>query len=418
VTISLNADRPFVIYLAPVSRYHSYLNTAKAILQQFKGEEPFASFLKKYFSLHKKHGSKDRKRIAHLCYSFFRLGKLHFSMPVEERLLLGLFLCSYERDEILELLRPAWNEHVESTVQEKLAIASGEGLITDVFPWPDELSDGIYHEKFAESFFMQPDLFLRIRPGKERLVKEKLKNAEIDFSILSETCIALPNSTKIDSVIELNKEAVVQDYNSQRVGELFDAVRPAAPAGSLLRAQGRSDQVWDCCAASGGKSIMLHDLYPDIDLTVSDIRESIISNLKKRFNEAGIKNYRSVVADLTAPDFRFKYSDFDLIIADVPCTGSGTWSRTPEQLYYFEKEKISEYASLQERIISNVIPQLKPGGFLLYITCSVFKKENEDIIDFIKQKSDLHLLKMEVLNGYGKKADTMFAAVLQKASKS
>jgi len=161
---------------------------------------------------------------------------------------------------------------------------------------------------------------------------------------------------------------------------------------------------------------MLHDYYPEVDLTVSDKRESIIVNLKKRFKDAGITNYKSFVADLTASDFGLRSSDFNLIICDAPCTGSGTWSRTPEQLFYFEKEKISHYAALQKKIISNIIAHLKPGGFLLYITCSVFKKENEEVVDFIKQEFHLQLVKMELLKGYDKKADTMFAALLVKPS--
>jgi 16S rRNA (cytosine967-C5)-methyltransferase len=392
-----------------MSRYHSYLNTAKAILQQYNGEEPFASFLKKFFSLFKKYGSRDRKTISHLCYCFFRLGKMDNEVQIEEKILLSLFLCSVEPNEILRELKPEWNNKADLTLSEKYSIFNPQFSILNVFPWKDELSSGIDHEKFCESFFTQPDLFLRLRPGFEGTVKKKLKDAGIQFEIISDNCLALANASKIDSVIELNKEAVIQDYSSQRVGEFFSLVR-----------RGPSDKVWDCCAASGGKSIMLYDLYPKIDLTVSDIRESIIVNLKKRFSEAGIKKYKSIVADLAASDFspgsyRDPTSDFDLIIADVPCTGSGTWSRTPEQLYYFEKEKINGYASLQKKIVSNVIPHLHPGGYLLYITCSVFKNENEDIVEFIKQNFHLQLIKMEILKGYDKKADTMFAALLKRS---
>ena len=101
---------------------------------------------------------------------------------------------------------------------------------------------------------------------------------------------------------------------------------------------------------------------------------------------------------------------FDLIIFDAPCTGSGTWSRTPEQLYYFKDEKIDDYSTLQKKMLANIIPHLKEGGSLLYITCSVFKKENEEIVDFIKENFHLQLKKMEILKGYDKNADSMFAA--------
>ncbi|HEX4878112.1 MAG TPA: Fmu (Sun) domain protein, partial [Chitinophagaceae bacterium] len=156
------------------------------------------------------------------------------------------------------------------------------------------------------------------------------------------------------------------------------------------------------------------DMLGDIDLTVSDVRESILANLKKRFATAGIKKYKCFIADLTKDDAIAQQIKFDLVIADVPCSGSGTWSRTPEQLFYFDETKIEQYAALQKKILSNVIPAVRPGGFLLYITCSVFAKENEDVIDFITQQTGLVLVKSVLLKGYEMKADTMFAALLQK----
>jgi 16S rRNA (cytosine967-C5)-methyltransferase len=127
---------------------------------------------------------------------------------------------------------------------------------------------------------------------------------------------------------------------------------------------------------------------------------------------AGITNYKSFVADLAHSALTIHHSPFDLIIADVPCTGSGTWSRTAEQLYFFDEKKIDHYSGLQKKIIANVVRSLRPGGFLLYITCSVFKKENEEMIDYIEKEFHLQKLKMESLIGYDKKADTMFAALL------
>ena len=64
----------------------------------------------------------------------------------------------------------------------------------------------------------------------------------------------------------------------------------------------------------------------------------------------------------------------------------------------------------QKNIINNVIPQLKKGGEFIYITCSVFKKENEEVVDFIQSTHHLKLEQMSILIGYDKNADTMFAA--------
>jgi 16S rRNA (cytosine967-C5)-methyltransferase len=380
-------------------------------LQQYSGDEPFSSFLRKFFAANKKYGSKDRKQISHLCYCCFRIGKMKMELPAEERILTGLALCSDQPNEILQTLKADWNDKVSESLNEKLSLIQPESSFESIFPFTDQLSTGIEKDKFILSHLVQPDVFLRLRPTKEEIVKKKLPDAGIEFRIISDNRLALPNASKIDSVIQLDKEAVVQDYSSQRVGEYLQL----AVDRWRMTVHRRPLTIWDCCAASGGKSIMLYDLYPEIELTVSDVRESILINLRKRFREAGITNYKSFVADLIASDFILRASGFVLIIADVPCSGSGTWSRTPEQLYYFDQKKINEYASLQKKIVSNVISHLQPGGYLLYVTCSVFKKENEDIVDFIQQNFPLKLIKMEVLKGYDKKADTMFATLLQKS---
>jgi 16S rRNA (cytosine967-C5)-methyltransferase len=389
-----------------VSRYHSYINSAKDILSIYKGEEPLSSFLKKYFSANKKYGSKDRKQISHLCYCFFRLGKAVMNTSIEEKILTALFICSNESNEILGALKPEWNEKCKLPLNEKLLIINYSLLIPNLFPWKDELSEGIYHENFCESFVIQPDLFIRLRPGKEKTVIQKLQQAGVEFKAISETCLALANASKIDEIIELDREAVIQDQNSQRTSKFFSS--------AIAPLRNDKPSVWDCCAGSGGKSIMIYDLDPKVELTVSDKRESILANLKKRFRDAGIRNYKSFIADLSQNKPELKNLSSEIIIADVPCSGSGTWSRTPEQLYFFEESEIGRYAALQKKIVSNAIPHLKPGGSFIYITCSVFRKENEGVITFIKENFQLKLKHMEILKGYDKKADSMFVAVFGK----
>lgn len=406
--LQLSACR-FWLNLRPM-KYFSHLNTAVQLLQQYNGTQPFGSFIKQHFSQHKKYGSKDRKNISHLCYAFFRLGKALPQLPVEERTLTALFLCSNEPNELLQYLKPEWNEQTHLSLEEKVQVTGHSFPLNDLFPWKDELSADIDYSPFCSSFLTQPDLYLRIRPGKESTVKSKLQQAGITFQELSPSCLALPNASKIDTVIEIDKEAAIQDYSSQRIGELMADIKAAY-------AKVTAPKVWDACAASGGKSILAFDIFKSIDLTVSDIRQSILFNLEKRFTNAGVKSYSSFVSDLsTSTQLRqgAGRQTFDLIITDVPCSGSGTWSRTPEQLYYFEPQQIDNYSALQKKIVSNAIPYLKPGGFLLYCTCSVFKKENEEVVEFIQQQHSLQLKQSALMTGYTMKADTLFGAVFQK----
>lgn len=392
-------------------RQHSYINSAKRIIELFDGSQPLSVFLKKEFAANKKYGSKDRKQVTGLCYNFFRLGKAIPDLSIEEKIITGTFLCERLPNEFLDFHKPEWNTVIDKPFSEK-AILSGLS-VNEVFPWKNELSDGIDLHSFCISFFTQPGLFLRIRPGKQNVVLKKLDDAGLHYDMPGEDCISLSNNTKLEGIIEPDKDAVVQDHNSQQVlNVLKDPV-------SGIR---QPVSVWDCCAASGGKSLLAYDLLEGkIVLTVSDIRESILANLKKRFSTAGIKNYNAVIADLQTSNFKLilsvaegQTSNFQLIICDVPCTGSGTWSRTPEQLYFFKDEMITEYSGRQKKIVANVIPHLQQNGIFIYITCSVFKQENEEIVNFIKEKFHLRLLQMELLKGYDKKADSMFTAAFIK----
>jgi 16S rRNA (cytosine967-C5)-methyltransferase len=172
--------------------------------------------------------------------------------------------------------------------------------------------------------------------------------------------------------------------------------------------------VWDACAASGGKSILAYDLLPEMSLTVSDKRSSILANLRERFRIAGIKDYEWFVSDLAAPGKITLKNPPDLVIADLPCSGSGTWSRTPEQLVIFHESQLREYVTLQKKIIDKITALVVPGTYLLYITCSVFKSENEDILSYITSNYGSRIIRSSYLKGYGIHADTLFAALIRR----
>jgi 16S rRNA (cytosine967-C5)-methyltransferase len=382
-------------------KFDNQLRLAMHVVETFRGNLPLHGWLKNFYRENKQMGSNDRKLISRMVYSYYRLGHALKQMPVRERILTGLFLCNQESNELLGYFKPDWNEKIALPPREKYEWVDASFSLHDIFPWKTELSKSIDADAFSESFLIQPDLFIRLRPGREEQILQKLRDAGIDFRLAGVSCIALPNTTNLDRILETDIDAVVQDYSSQQT-ERF--MQPPGIAGNT------GFTAWDCCAGSGGKSILLYDSYPEVILTVSDIRKSILANLSTRFQKAGIKEYISFVSDLSAERPRLPEASSDLVIADVPCSGSGTWSRTPEALFFFNPHEIKRYQDLQKKIVSSIIPTVRKGGQLVYITCSVFREENEEMAAYIQSNSKLQPGQMEWLKGYQQKADSMFVA--------
>jgi len=380
-------------------KFDNQLRYATTIITAYQGETPLHVWLKDFFRQHKQMGSRDRKTVSNLVYGFYRLGHAVRELPIEQRILLGLFLTGDQPGEFLEYFRPAWNEHATQSLEKKITIIQQDNIDfqpMEIFPWKNELSEGVDHHAFCLSFLRQPDLFLRIRPGYEQAWRDRL--TEIEYEFIPPFALRLPNGTKVEAFFTPDKEVVIQDYSSQRIAALLP----------------KATNFWDACAASGGKSILVHDLIPWVEITVSDIRETILHNLRQRFRQAGIAGYRAVIADLTkaVPEELLSQTrlPFDLVLADVPCTGSGTWGRTPEELYFFNPRKILQYSNTQKAITENLVPRLAKGAHLIYSTCSVFKKENEAIVELIRGQWGLQQQEAGVIKGYDQRADTMFAA--------
>jgi 16S rRNA (cytosine967-C5)-methyltransferase len=385
-----------------MTRWENYLSSAEKIVATYDGSLPLHHFLKGFFKQHPYMGSRDRRQISQLVYQFYRMGQLWKNeKSISERILLGTFLCEQQHSELLHFFRPELNERIQGSVVEKLQLLEVKSL-EEIFPFIKELSADIDPAAFVHSFFVQPYLFIRVRNNRQAAVVKLLEKAEITFEQSGADTITLPNSTKIDTIITDKSWYEIQDVSSQKVGLLFT---PAA-----------GEQWWDCCAASGGKSILLLDKQPAVKLLVSDVRASIIQNLHQRFKEAGIRQYESIVLDLTVPvqTSALKGRRFDHIILDAPCSGAGTWGRSPENLYFFNEGKIHDYQQLQQKIAANVVHLLKPGGTLTYITCSVFRKENEEVVEFLESEGGLKKLEGGVIAGYEQRADSMFAVKMRK----
>ena len=378
------------------------LKTFQRILDEYPAETPLSKFLPGFYRQNKQMGSTDRRIAGRLMYNYFRLGRAIPDAPADERLFVAEFLCNTQLNSFLQHFKPDWAACIGFSIDEKIGIIKTvfpDFKLDDVFPWPDRLSPGINKDAFLKSFFVQPDLFIRVNRGFEQNVRVGLAAAGVVYKDEGNNCLSLPNGTKLETLLPSQHWFEVQDYSSQQTAQFF---KP-----------NKWEGWWDACAASGGKSLLLHDLEPTVKLVVSDIRESILSNLDERFQQAGITKYQKKLLDLTQNnDLLLHDYTFDGIILDAPCSGSGTWGRTPEMISQFETHSIEFFQRLQQSIIRNVVKYLKPGKPLIYITCSAFKAENEDAVNFMVKELGLKVEQQVTLKGYGHKADTMFAARL------
>lgn len=385
-------------------RVEHHIRAFEQLLSSYDGLLPLHRYLFTYFKKNKQMGSSDRRWATRYIYSFFRLGKALNHLDSLQRLAIGDFLCHDSLSLITEKYLSDFEGSVSLSLTEKIALVIQKYpkfKLDDVFPFDVELSEGILMPEFEASFFIQPDLFIRVKAAEQNLIVNQLKAKDVNFKVVSATTIALPNGTKLEQVITDASLYQIQDLSSQYTATYFEPKK--------------YDYWWDSCAASGGKSILLHSLEPNVELLVSDVRENSLHNLKERFQLAGIKKYHIKTLDLLLNNDQILHDyTFDGILLDAPCSGSGTWGRTPEMLYFFEKYKIDNYVKLQKGIAANIIKYLKKDKPLIYMTCSVFKAENEEVVKYLTDNFDLKLEKMELIKGYTNKADSMFVARLVK----
>lgn len=394
-------------------RAEQQLKTFLKILEEYPADTPLTKFLPGFFKKNKQMGSTDRRMASRLLYNYFRLGKALPEHSINNRLFIAEFLCNNSDNAFLGHFRQDLNEKIATPLVDKIHyLEETEGFkLDDVFPFTKHLSSELNKDEFLSSLFIQPDLYIRVIKGKDEEVKKQLSEAGIPFKELNDSSsLALPNGTNLNQIFPENlvpspyrklqvRPYVVQDLSSQQTAAYF---KP-----------NRYDSWWDACAASGGKSLLLYSLEPDIKLVVSDIRESVLNNLDERFIQAGLRTYQKKIIDLTHnADPELSSYSFDGIILDTPCTGSGTWGRTPEMISQFEEYNVQSFQNLQKKIAVNTVKYLKPGKPLIYITCSVFKEENEEMVDFIVKELGFQLESMEYIKGYAHKADTMFVARL------
>jgi 16S rRNA C967 or C1407 C5-methylase (RsmB/RsmF family) len=154
----------------------------------------------------------------------------------------------------------------------------------------------------------------------------------------------------------------VQDEASQRLSDLV-AVKP----GQL---------VLDFCAGSGGKSLAIAPKMQEKgQLFLHDIRKHTLLEAKKRLRRAGVQNAQILFADSVQK--KNLYQKFDWVLVDAPCSGTGTLRRNPDMKWRFTPQLLQKLIQEQRTIFEQALRFVKPGGHIVYTTCSVLQLENE-----------------------------------------
>ena len=386
-----------------------YIHTHIAhIIGTYKGEMPLANYLKFYFKKNPILGSRDRKILSEMAYCYYRCAKglEPKSLSIPEQLDCSLLLSDSNLSPIIKIL-PDNSKHLYGLpFDENLTILQSRGInfiLEHLLSNKILFSEGIEKKGWLTSMLLRPRLFIRLIQKHKKEAIQLLEAAATEYVALSEVCLSLPNGTSIEKLLP-QKMYCIQDASSQKTAEHFSIKN--------------NESCWDCCSGAGGKSLLVKDKAPNCHLSVSDVRASILDNLAERFqlyDYAIPERIRLSVSNAEETKLILADRRFDHIIADVPCSGSGTWARTPEQLYFFDPETLNSFSTRQREIASNALLYLKPGGTFVYITCSVFAAENEAVIsDLLFLHPDITLQHQQLINGLDLGADSMFVAVLGK----
>jgi 16S rRNA (cytosine967-C5)-methyltransferase len=166
------------------------------------------------------------------------------------------------------------------------------------------------------------------------------------------------------------------DDGSRLVAELAAAAMP------------RAKRVWDCCAAPGGKTLILARRLESAELVASDVSAKRLAQTEARLRRYSYAE-RARFAAADAADAKAVEGSFDLILCDVPCSGTGTLAGNPEIRHRLKPEEFSRQRERQIAILKGALKRLAPGGRLVYSTCSLEREECEDVVEAVAPQAGL-----------------------------
>ena len=218
--------------------------------------------------------------------------------------------------------------------------------------------------------------FLQEKPTSIRCNLHQISKEELKEKLIRE-------GVKVEDVPELSCALLISGYD-------YLAALPSFQEGdfqvqdisSMLVAQRadpkEGDYVIDVCAAPGGKALHLADMLAGTGMVEArDISDYKVELIWDNIRRSGMENIRAVRWDATVSDEE-SVEKADIVIADLPCSGLGVLGRKSDLKYRMTREDERELAALQRRILSQVWRYVKPGGRLVYSTCTINREENEE----------------------------------------
>lgn len=237
-------------------------------------------------------------------------------------------------------------------------------------------------EKMLEAFLEEHPTTIRLKTNQiqEGIILESLKKQGVDVTPTQ----YLPYAYEMKNYDYLygldafnNGWMYVQDISSMLVAEIADP-KP-------------EQYVLDLCAAPGGKSLHVADKLGSSGMVEArDLTESKVALIEDNIRRLKLANVKAVVADATELDSSM-VEKADIVLADVPCSGMGVIGNKPDIKYNLSKEQVDELVLLQRKILSNAAAYVKPGGTLIYSTCTIGKKENQENVEWFTQQYPFYL---------------------------
>ncbi len=223
--------------------------------------------------------------------------------------------------------------------------------------------------EIAEESVKRPSQW--IRANTKKISAEKLKAAlKLSGRIYANRYLEILEASDEPHLGELLKgELFAQGFFSVQNPAAFEVVK-------LLDVQENS-LVWDACAAPGGKTALIAEMFPTAKVLASDVSAERLCAMEDLHRRLNLRNVRVQALDVLASDFDKK---FDRILLDVPCSNLGVLSRRPEAKYRLTPDDFKTLPELQLQILEKASEALKVGGILVYATCSPDRAETDAVV--------------------------------------